>query len=73
MTEPPAGTPNGDVRRGITSIRGQLVWAAIFPLAAFGLIMVLVITAALTNSAQKLILQRNTAMAQVVADRPLLP
>ena len=68
MTEQAAGSATPPVRRDISSIRGQLIWAAIFPLAAFGLVTMLVISAALTNVSQNLILQRNTAAAQDVAD-----
>lgn len=70
MTEPAAGSADrpGSARRDVSTIRGQLVWAVIFPLIAFGLITILVITGALTNVAQNLILQRNTSTAQVAAD-----
>jgi signal transduction histidine kinase len=68
MTESPADSGAGETRQGISTIRGQLIWAVIFPLTAFGLLTVLIITAALNNIAQNLILQRNTALAQVAAD-----
>jgi len=48
-------------------IRAQLLWAALFPLAAFGLLTTLVISTALYNVVSSLVIQRNTAQAQVVA------
>jgi signal transduction histidine kinase len=48
-------------------IRAQLLWAALFPLAAFGLLTTLVISTALYQVISSLAAQRNTAQAQVLA------
>jgi signal transduction histidine kinase len=50
------------------SIRGQLLWASLFPLAFFGLLTLLVITTVLNQITLNLVTQRNTAQVQVLAD-----
>ena len=50
-----------------SGIRTQLVWATLFPLAFFVLLTTLVISTALFRITLNLVLQRNTAQAQVVA------
>jgi two-component system, NarL family, sensor histidine kinase UhpB len=50
-----------------TTIRSQLLWASIFPLAFFGLLTILLSYSAIHNIALQLILQRDTALAQVAA------
>ncbi len=50
-----------------SGIRTQLLWASLFPLAFFVLLTTLVISTALFRVTLNLVLQRNTAQAQVVA------
>ncbi len=50
-----------------SGIRTQLLWATLFPLAFFVLLTTLVISTALFRVTLNLVLQRNTAQAQVVA------
>ena len=47
-------------------IRTQLLWAALFPLAAFGLLTTLVLSNALYQLISNLATQRNTAQVQVI-------
>ena len=49
------------------SMRSQLVWASLFPLAFFGLLSMLVTASALNQLMISLVTQRNTAQAQVAA------
>jgi signal transduction histidine kinase len=51
------------------TIRGQLIWAALFPLAFFGLLSTLVIAFTLRQLTLNLALQRDTALAQALAGR----
>jgi signal transduction histidine kinase len=51
-----------------SSIRSQLIWAALFPLVFFGLLSTLVTTAALHEMTLNLVFQRNTAQVQLAAD-----
>jgi signal transduction histidine kinase len=53
--------------RGST-IRSQLIWASLFPLAFFGLLSTLVTASALNQLTLNLVTQRNTAQAQTAAD-----
>ena len=50
-----------------STIRSQMLWASIFPLAFFSLLTILLNYSALNNIALSLILQRDTALAQVAA------
>ena len=50
-----------------SSMRSQLIWASLFPLAFFGLLSMLVTASALNQMMQSLVAQRNTAQAQVAA------
>jgi signal transduction histidine kinase len=58
----------GAVDLSTTPIRAQLLWASLFPLAFFGLLSTLVTSSALNQMMLNLILQRNTAQVQVLAD-----
>jgi len=49
------------------TLRAQLVWAAMFPVALFGLLSMLVVAASLYNLTLSLTLQRNAAQAQAAA------
>lgn len=49
------------------SIRAQLIWASLFPLAFFGLLSSLVTSSALNQMMLTLVLQRNTAQVQILA------
>ena len=55
-------------KNGITTLRAQLVWAALFPLATFVLLSVLVTTVAFRQLTLTLALQRDTARVQAAAD-----
>jgi signal transduction histidine kinase len=50
-----------------TTVRGQLLWASIFPLGIFTLLSALMITAVFRQLALTLVLQRNSAIAQAAA------
>ncbi len=51
-----------------STIRVQLLWASLFPLVLFGLLITLVISTALYQLVLNLVAQRNTAQVQVIAD-----
>jgi signal transduction histidine kinase len=51
-----------------STIRSQLLWASLFPLAFFGLLSTLVTSSALNQMMLNLVTQRNTAQVQVLAD-----
>jgi signal transduction histidine kinase len=53
---------------GTTTLRAQLVWASLFPLATFVLLSALVATVAFRQLTLTLVLQRDTARVQAVAD-----
>jgi two-component system, NarL family, sensor histidine kinase UhpB len=55
------------VRASSSTIRRQLIWASVFPLTAFGLLSILLITAALQSLTLNQAMQRDTALAQVAA------
>jgi signal transduction histidine kinase len=61
---PPSGAAS---RYRPTTLRAQLVWAAIFPLSLFSLLAILMTTSALNNIALNLILKRDTAQAKSAA------
>jgi signal transduction histidine kinase len=50
------------------TIRAQLLWSSLFPLAFFGLLSILVISTLLNQIMVSVISQRNTAQLQVLAD-----
>jgi signal transduction histidine kinase len=50
-------------------IRSQLLWASLFPLVLFGLLTTLVIATLVYRLSLSLVMQRNTAQVQVIADR----
>jgi len=52
---------------GTTTLRSQLVWASLFPLATFVLLSALVATVAFRQLTLALVLQRNTARVQAAA------
>ena len=52
---------------GTTTLRAQLVWAALFPLATFVLLSVLVATVAFRQLTLALALERDTARVQAIA------
>lgn len=62
---PDTATPT-DVSK--STIRAQLLWASLFPLAFFGLLAMLVISSVLNRVMLNLVIQRNTAQVQVLAD-----
>ena len=64
MNETPASSPGSF--EGST-IRSQLIWAALFPLVLFVLLATLVMTAGMREITLNLTLQRNTALAQIDA------
>ena len=51
-----------------STIRSQLLWASLFPLAFFGLLSTLVTSSALNQMMLNLVIQRNTAQVQVLAN-----
>lgn len=51
------------------TIRRQLIWAAAFPLVAFGLLSILLITSAFQSLTLNQVLSRNTAWAQLAASQ----
>jgi signal transduction histidine kinase len=51
-----------------STIRSQLLWASLFPLAFFGLLSILVTSSALNQMLLNLVIKRNTAQVQVLAD-----
>jgi signal transduction histidine kinase len=71
MSEAPAGkpavAPQEETPERETTIRGQLLWAALFPLAFFILLAILVITTMFHQFAVSMVLRRNTALAQASA------
>ena len=67
MNDPSEEMETPVIPQSFSTIRTQLVWASVFPLALFGLLTVLLLTAALQNIALNLILQDNTNLAQVTA------
>ena len=69
MSEPIIKTSTPGYPRSSSTTRSQLIWATIFPLVAFALLTILLLTAALQTFATNLILQRNTSLAQVSAGR----
>ena len=50
-----------------SSMRSQLIWASLFPLAFFGLLSMLVTASALNQMVSNLVAQRNTAQVQLAA------
>ena len=64
---PMAGLSDGHASSGGT-IRRQLIWASLFPLAFFGLLSMLVIASALYETTLALVTQRNSAQAQAMAN-----
>ena len=50
-----------------TTLRGQLLWASVFPLAIFILLSALMITAVFRQLTLTLVLQRNTTMVEAAA------
>ncbi len=52
---------------GRGTIRRQLIWASLFPLAFFGLLSILVMASALYETTLKLVTQRDAAQAQASA------
>ena len=63
-----SGVPVLRVRKsGITTLRAQLVWASLFPLATFVLLSALVATVAFRQLTLTLALQRDTARVQAAA------
>ena len=50
-----------------SSMRSQLLWASLFPLAFFGLLSMLVTASALNQMVSNLVAQRNTAQVQLAA------
>ncbi|MHC1782210.1 MAG: HAMP domain-containing sensor histidine kinase [Anaerolineaceae bacterium] len=54
--------------RSSSSIRSQLLWASLFPLAFFGLLCMLAFSSALTQMVMSLALERNTAKVQFITD-----
>jgi len=68
MSENRAQQPAAPVDLSGASIRAQLLWASLFPLAFFGLLSTLVTSSALNQMMLNLVTQRNTAQAQVLAD-----
>jgi signal transduction histidine kinase len=65
----PAELRGNPARAPGTTIRRQLILASLFPLAAFGLLSILLITAALQNITLNQAVQRDTALAQVTASQ----
>ena len=51
-----------------STIRSQLLWAALFPLVYFGLLSTLVTSSALNRLTLDLVIQRNTAQVQAISD-----
>lgn len=68
MSENRAQLPARPVDLSRSTIRVQLLWASLFPLAFFGLLSTLVTSSALNQMMLNLITQRNTAQVQVLAD-----
>lgn len=66
MNEPATPLPEGT---GGTSIRRQLIWSALFPLAFFGLLSALVIAAGMREITLAVVRRQNTALVQVLAAR----
>ncbi len=50
-------------------IRSQLLWASLFPLVLFGLLTTLVIATLVYRLSLNLVMQRNAAQVQLIADR----
>ena len=67
MTEFSGGPASRVKKSGITTLRAQLVWASLFPLATFVLLSVLVATVAFRQLTLTLALQRDTAWVQAAA------
>lgn len=67
MNDPSEEPGRRGIHQSFSTIRSQLIWASVFPLALFGLLTVLLFTTALQNIALNLILQHNTSLAQVAA------
>jgi hypothetical protein len=68
VNEEPAQRSDGPVDLSGATIRTQLLWASLFPLAFFGLLSTLVTSSALNQMMLTLIVQRNTAQVQVLAN-----
>ncbi len=65
---PIAALSDGRTASGGT-IRRQLMWASLFPLAFFGMLSILVMASALYETTLRLVTQRNTSRAEAAADR----
>jgi signal transduction histidine kinase len=68
MNESQAQTPEIPIDLSGSTIRAQLLWASLFPLALFVLLSTLVTSSALNQMMLSLVTQRNTAQVQVLAD-----
>jgi len=58
----------GSIGANKPTLRSQLLWASLFPLAFFGLLFALVIYTALNQMVLNLVTQRNTAQVQALSD-----
>jgi signal transduction histidine kinase len=65
---PPVLTPDSASTDRVSkpSLRSQLLWASLFPLAFFGMLFALVIYSALNQLVLGLVIQRNTAQVQAL-------
>ena len=68
MNENRVQRPTSPVDLSGSTIRTQLLWASLFPLAFFGLLSTLVTSSALNQMMLSVIIQRNTAQVQVLAN-----
>ncbi len=68
MNENRVQRPTSPVDLSGSTIRTQLLWASLFPLAFFGLLSTLVTSSALNQMMLNLVIQRNTAQVQVLAN-----
>jgi two-component system sensor histidine kinase UhpB len=67
ITEETAAASAAAVRTNGSTIRRQLIWASLFPLTAFGLLSILLITAALQSLTLNQAMQRDSGLSQVAA------
>jgi len=65
----PSAYSTGTYSAGSSTMRAQLLWASLFPLALFGLLILLALSAALYQVTLDFVTQRDMAQAQVLSSQ----
>jgi two-component system, NarL family, sensor histidine kinase UhpB len=68
VLEVPSSETAGRIGSNSSTLRAQLLWASLFPLATFGLLLMMALSAALYQVTLDLVTQRNSAQVQVLAN-----